>query len=76
MDKFVSAGRNNPADEIRLDRQLTMAPIDHGQKLDACRTSPTMEGLKRGPYRTARKDHIIDKHHMAPIDGDWQIRRL
>lgn len=60
-------GRNDLADIVGMDGQLTMASVDEHEKLDAPRSAIIEKGFECRPNGASSEEHIVDQQHIAPF---------
>ena len=59
-------------DEVRADRQLPVAAVDHDGELHRSHPPEGVEGVQGGADRAAGEEHVVDQHDdgAVEVDGD------
>ena len=62
---FFEGRRNVLPYVIRLDRELTMAPIYQHREFHCCWPAQVGEGIERGPDGSPGVKHVVDQNHRS-----------
>src|SRR5882672_7550393 len=68
--------RKRGADVLRGDRQLPLAAIDKGRKLDLPRAPVVEQLVHRRTHRPPGVEHVVDDDDVTVVDVEGNLRRL
>ena len=76
VDELVAPRRQVLADEVRPDRQLPVASVDHDGQLHRARPPVGGERLERCPHRAPGEQDVVDEDHDAAGEVEGQVGDL
>jgi hypothetical protein len=61
------------AEVVRIDRQLAAAAVGEHRQAHRARPPEIEQLVQRGADGAAGMQHVVDQHHLAPVDGERDL---
>ncbi len=70
--RVLGHGNDDRTGEAGGKREFAATPVDEHGELDRGRTAEIVEFVERRAHGAAGVEHVVDKHHAPPFDGERQ----